>query len=73
MTIVSCPSSDAWNCWPGPTPGGTVTAYVCIMAEPDEPAPLGVAMLAAECRPLKASLPTPVSYGALALPQSRQD
>ena len=26
ITMVSCPSSEAWNCWPGPTPGGTVTA-----------------------------------------------
>ena len=31
MTMVSWPSSDAWNCWPGPTPAGTVTAKVCII------------------------------------------
>eukprot|EP00964_Phaeocystis_antarctica_P147290 scaffold113826_cov55-Phaeocystis_antarctica.AAC.1 len=31
MTIVSWPSSDAWNCWPGPTPAGTVNAKVCII------------------------------------------
>eukprot|EP00964_Phaeocystis_antarctica_P159220 scaffold130188_cov63-Phaeocystis_antarctica.AAC.5 len=31
MTILSWPSSDAWNCWPGPTPAGTVTAKVCII------------------------------------------
>merc|ERR1719198_295233 len=32
ITMVSWPSREAWNCWPGPTPGGTVTANVCMPA-----------------------------------------
>merc|ERR1719230_1534159 len=43
MTMVSWPSSEAWNCWPGPTPEGTVTAKVCIieLERPEPPADIG--------------------------------